>query len=258
MGDNWIRVYLTLRCNQQCTFCVHRQNLKEFAGHAYQELSPRAWVRIFKRVKLSIILTGGEPFLYPGLIELVQRSPERQIRIYTNLTLDVSEFAQQVKRKVSLLISYHPLVQSFDRFRQQFELLQVRPNFHGVVHVVDVPEHQAAIVQARKLFANGIENWKFTIVEDQRRQNPEMSSKKVCKRVRCRRVSALVAPDGVRYPCASLLLRRKQPQEDLKKQFLRRGALIVECNDYGHCCPCDAVAPGSVYPHENTVRQASQ
>lgn len=241
-----IRIYLTLRCNRQCAYCVNRHNMKEFAGDRYEELPPAKWLKIVKRQPHPVVLTGGEPFLYAGLARLVGGIPEtRPVHIYTNMTVSPIDFINRVQRPVGFLVSYHPKTITFGKLLEHLAPLMAHERFHGMVHTVDLPGHEKAVKEAASYFADASDRWKFASAEDQRVLNVPMTGQEKRRVVRCTRLAILVAPDGVRYPCASLLLRKRHPLEDLKVDKLKLRRVVVRCGDYGFCCPCDAAAPGS-------------
>ena len=207
-----MRIYLTLRCNQRCSYCVNRHNMKSFAGDKYEELAPATWIKIIKRCGYPVAFTGGEPFLYPGLARLVNGIPDNiSVRIYTNMTINPIDFINKVQRPVGFLVSYHPKTISLGKLLEHLTPVMQCGRFHGMVHTVNLPAHQKAIVEAERFFRNANPRWKFAPADDQRVLNMPMTSMKQKRLVRCTRLAMLVAPDCVRYPCASLLLRQRMP-----------------------------------------------
>jgi len=77
-------ILLTRRCNLRCDYCSIVRDYsdipKEYPKmkhYTNSELEPSEWIRILSKLKLNnpdvfIIFYGGEPFLYPGLTELIK------------------------------------------------------------------------------------------------------------------------------------------------------------------------------------------
>jgi len=68
---NYIGVFLTLRCNLACDYCINHFG----EMHQYDELSGEEWVkgltRIQTRTDLPLSLQGGEPTLHEDFYEIV-------------------------------------------------------------------------------------------------------------------------------------------------------------------------------------------
>jgi MoaA/NifB/PqqE/SkfB family radical SAM enzyme len=76
---------ITMRCNLTCTGCYSRNfSLKN-------ELSLDRIDRLFSEAEslgISLfVITGGEPFLYPGLLDLLERHPGLLFLVFNNATL---------------------------------------------------------------------------------------------------------------------------------------------------------------------------
>ena len=237
-----MNIYLTLKCNQRCAYCVNRHNLPKFRGDEYKLQSVETWLSIINAVGLPVVITGGEPMLYPNLIPLVEQSPKnRPLNIYTNLTMDPSKLADVVSRPdTGLLVSYHPKTIALDKFMTHLAIMMRNPQFHGHVHIVDTPENKDAIAELRSRWpANP--RWLMTVAANQYKIPSIMLDGHV-KRVNCMRSAILVAPDGVRYPCVTRLLQRRGALEDLKKEPLGVRPIQLRCDECGQCSPCDVAS----------------
>lgn len=75
--DREVCIFLTLRCNQHCKYC-HR-----FLGIGEMDIEHNKKVisKIAEEGIRDLTFTGGEPLLYPGLIELVKFAKEKGMRI---------------------------------------------------------------------------------------------------------------------------------------------------------------------------------
>jgi len=235
--DGRMRIYLTLACNLKCPFCVNRA----VPDHkAFQKLPAETWAKIIRDSRRNVVLTGGEPFLYPELIKLVNMIDRKQeVRVYSNLTLPVDDFVRYVKRPVYFMVSYHPGGGSLSAFEDIVRRLAVRKDFRGNIHAID---WKGQSNEVRRLHAQlKALPWPFNIEADQKVQFSEMSSHRHRRKVRCSNKNILVAPDGVRYPCVSTLLRGLHPQEALTKEPLRGDTVTIDCTDWGYCAACDGL-----------------
>ena len=98
--------YVTLRCNQRCTFC----NIPH-TNHGSPSREPtmeqvRATLRDLKRLGVFILdVTGGEPLLYRNLVEMLTLA--KKIKFITTVTTNgmlYPKFAEQLVGKVDALL----------------------------------------------------------------------------------------------------------------------------------------------------------
>lgn len=95
---------LTLRCNLRCYFCLipHDQKKGDMSEDVLDSVK-----RFIKEAEISyVILSGGEPLLYPKLTEVVRyfRKDLLQVTVFSNLTLRMSEeFASLLARSGTFL-----------------------------------------------------------------------------------------------------------------------------------------------------------
>jgi len=90
-------LHVTLDCNLSCSYCYNSQ----LTNKTYPQLGTEHWKLVIERLHevgvINIVFTGGEPLLYPGL-------------------LDVIEFAKSLKLKVTLLTNGTLLRNNLDIF----------------------------------------------------------------------------------------------------------------------------------------------
>lgn len=108
---------LTYRCNLECAMCFQMQS-KEQGG----ELELADWLRLADQIpRYALInITGGEPFVKKGAMQIVERVLERHMAtILTNaVLLDESRIRSLVDRKLLLLgVSIDGIGAVHDRFR---------------------------------------------------------------------------------------------------------------------------------------------
>lgn len=99
-------------CNYDCPYCWFHGRWGEFAGRAVS-LSPEEWMAHWDRFndrhgKAEIYIAGGEPFFYPGFVELLSRLSRRNtVYVITNLAWDPADAAGLDPEKVGFSASYH-------------------------------------------------------------------------------------------------------------------------------------------------------
>ncbi len=240
--DGRIRIYPTLRCNLKCAYCVNRHWLEAYKGDDYGTLEPGQWSEIVDREDRNVQITGGEPLLYPGLVDLLNGIKSNQgIWIFTNLAAVPENFPSGLrkrKRRVGVRVSYHPCKTPPREFAERIKLLAKDKRLAGSIHIVE----SAGIKFVQKARAAlGDLPWELHIEKDQRRQFPQMSACKTRRLVRCVSKNVLIAPNGIRYPCVSCLLSNRLSQENLTRGSLRGDEIEVVCSHWGYCAPCDGL-----------------
>lgn len=216
-----LRIIPTLRCNLSCEYCVNLHNKESFRGHEYNELKYTEWIYIINSLKLKTIITGGEPFLYPEIIDLLNNV--KSAVVYTNLNWSEDLVDRIKNKKISFYASYHPIGKSFEYvigLRKKLLAAGFSVNLHSI--------EQAGLTQNIKKD------------RDQRRLY-ECCSKKFKKRVICSNKHLLVAPDGVRYQCMHDLVSKQYGRENLTIEDYSGPIISRECEDYGYCSPCDGL-----------------
>jgi MoaA/NifB/PqqE/SkfB family radical SAM enzyme len=108
-----IQIHPTRRCNLKCEMCIqHRHSPESSHSLAWygpeNELPLEAWIRFLDQVckfRPWINISGGEPMLYAGLIELIHAADQRAlpVEINTNGTLLTRHADQLVQNGVALV-----------------------------------------------------------------------------------------------------------------------------------------------------------
>jgi len=238
--DGYVRIYPTLACNLRCDYCVNRHYPSAYRGDEYPLLPAAQWAEALNRIGRNVIITGGEPFLYPGIDVLLNSLREElKVKIYTNFavkkTLDIME---RVERPVVFLGSYHPVSGPPDDFIRTINNLRETGKFSGTIHTIEAACPKDELLEMKERFRQ--DGWDLQLDRDQRILFPgaQMNFR---KKVECRRRIILVAPDGNRYQCVSKMLRRKEPLGNIFDRDPEPEEMAVICAEYGCCAPCDGL-----------------
>jgi hypothetical protein len=225
--DNAVRCFLTFNCDSGCPYCslfVPFLSLERKKVH----IPPDVWAEGINRRNRPVILTGGEPLLYPELTDLVRLVTTRSIDIHTNLQHSVDGFLKDDIRRVNFLVSLHQagsIEEWLDRARA---LIKAKHRLRG--HVVKYgSDWQERASAARAL---GIH---IVSCDDQSRAKlPQYP------RVLCRSGRYHYGPDGFRYVCTTLMGigssagRLEHISQDDGPEYNE-----IECNLFGNCTACD-------------------
>ena len=241
--DGHLRIYPTLRCNLRCPYCVNEQVGPVDKGYA--AVPPGDWAEAINREGRHVVLTGGEPFLYPGLTDLVNAVQRHlMVRVYTNLCLDLAEPLSRLEREALFFVSWHPRPGGEgereawrELFLANWRVIRDDPRLAAVVHAVRAPETEHLLPEDMEWFAaRGLD---IAVDEDQR--GFAGTGRGTVSRAFCRRRIFLIAPDGSRYQCVSRLMRRCEPMENMLQGPLTGDACLTFCSDWGNCAPCDGL-----------------
>lgn len=134
---------ISTKCNYSCPYCINEVNKKNFGDCGFPEA--KRWATAWNRIEEELIIniTGGEPFLWEGLIDFIYLLEEdKRVRVKTNGSLDLLEFVQKVppQKCIQITMCYHPSQQvSLQHFIGKVMLLKNR-GFNVNVNYVAYPE----------------------------------------------------------------------------------------------------------------------
>jgi len=224
-----IHAYLTLRCLNGCSYCSNRLPVGEAVRHG--ELVSAYWQGLFVRIQdFSLYLTGGEPFLYRGLADILS-DLKRSVFVYTSLREPIKSVLKKVRRRDRVIFrcSYHPEMRYYEQFRAQYDEVR-RLGFSASIFMVDRGAKSRKVVDRFKEDGYGV------IVDADQRKIP-------CKkgRVACRLPTTIVSPSGHIYHCVSRMLRGVGRGNMIFDRHIPEPATI-ECGEPHLCTPCDRSA----------------
>jgi len=261
--------FVTMACNFKCKYCweVQAQERGEFKPEPFQPAEK--WIAAWKRLAPEILdITGGEPFLQPGLVDIISElgSSGTRLAMTSNLSHPLMEFVRNVSPNhlFSITASYHPS-QNGDRANPMNvdvflgRLLFLREfGFNVTVNIVTWPEQIWLIPKWIELFHDvhkfrvhvdpyssiAYYPWEYTGAErtaiakwvTEGRKPSEYRGRVLCSGGQNH---LSVQPDGSAWRC---ILERQQMLNPIGNIFDESFSLLGErlpC-DQSHICPgCD-------------------
>jgi len=192
-----------------------------------------------------VIFTGGEPTLYRDLPEVINSIDKTDVRIYTNLMINVDAFMSRIEKPVSFFTSFHPNNRgvTIERIVEKLETLTAYPMCRGVYshHLIRDPSNgsETDFEAWRERFREiGVELLMYDNQYQVNASGPEACGFEETRTVDCAMDRVILGPNGRRYICVSKMIRRMDDglvslHEDLPR---------MTCHEYGLCSPCDEVA----------------
>jgi hypothetical protein len=139
-----------------CPYCWERQRQAKGEFHPEAFIEADKWAEAWNKLKFDIIdITGGEPFLQPNFIDMVNKI-ESKLAITTNISHDLCEFVQKVspQKVFSMTLSFHPTQKvNILHFTGKALLLKNR-GFNITVNIVAYPEQMFMIPALKAHFNN--------------------------------------------------------------------------------------------------------
>jgi len=145
--------YVTLRCNQRCTFCniPHTNNGSPQREPTMEQV--RENFRDLKRLGVFVIdVTGGEPLLYRNLVEMLALA--KKMRFMTTVTTNgmlYPKFAEQLVGKVDALLfsidstdpDEHDRIRAMKSFHLSLEALAVARKLRQPLYISHVVTNES-------------------------------------------------------------------------------------------------------------------
>jgi MoaA/NifB/PqqE/SkfB family radical SAM enzyme len=145
----------TYRCNYKCSYCpvVTKYDLAGIWGHS-SELTARQWHDALERLPpTAIYITGGEPFLYRDLPELINGMSAKHslVGMVTNLSVPVHVY-RRIESRIHLNASFHREFTTQEDFIEKIRAL--KDHFHLCVNIVATPENLPVLENIRSVFGD--------------------------------------------------------------------------------------------------------
>jgi MoaA/NifB/PqqE/SkfB family radical SAM enzyme len=147
--------WITFQCNYRCSYCpiVTKFNYGKVIPRETEKTADE-WIAAFEKLPPTLIyISGGEPFLYRGIVDFINGLPEKHqiLGIVTNLT-QKTEMYRAIKKKPHLNVSFHREFVSDDKFVARIK--DLHNEFHLCVNVVATPENLTVIEKIHERFAS--------------------------------------------------------------------------------------------------------
>ena len=120
-------------CNYRCPHCIFEGKWEEYGKRNRYVPVPEMmgiWNNIFKdHGRAEIVISGGEPFLYPDFIELIRELSKVHypINISTNSSGDLKRFTERIDpERVSLTLSFQPGFDTIEAVLERKKFLKER------------------------------------------------------------------------------------------------------------------------------------
>jgi len=151
-----VMLMATFRCGYRCSYCqwVTRFSYAGIYGRE-KELAPEVWLAALDKLpKANIYISGGEPFLFNGLADLVNGMKKHKILgIVTNATVNTAVY-ERIRKKIHLNVSFHREYVSEEQFIGKIDDLRRIGMFHINVNLVATRENVQMIPRIERLLAD--------------------------------------------------------------------------------------------------------
>lgn len=156
----WNMLY---ECNYRCPHCIFEGKWEEY-GPRTVYLSVAEWMKIWKRIydrygRTSLIITGGEPFIYPDFINLIEQisAMHHPINISTNASGDLIGFANKINpERVGLNLSFQPGFNNLDNILEKVQFLKKKGFNTSHINICAYPPYLNDIdVYIEKAYSQG-------------------------------------------------------------------------------------------------------
>ncbi|MCB4791192.1 MAG: radical SAM protein [Elusimicrobia bacterium] len=149
-------------CNFRCPFCWFNDKWEEM-GKLNRYFSVGEMVKIWEKMRnkyreCHIMITGGEPSLYPNFIELIDElSKLHTIKITSQLSGDYYTFAKKIDpKRVCLDMNFHPLESKLEPFIKKVKTLKNHGFSGGVCYLAYPPQMNEISFYQKEFEKNGI------------------------------------------------------------------------------------------------------
>lgn len=150
------------RCNFRCPFCWFNDNWENMAklnaDKSFGEVV-EAWKRVYDKYgECHMMITGGEPTLYPNFISLVKElSSMHSVKVTSQLSTDMYTFARELDPgRVILDMNFHPLESKLEPFIRKVLFLKKHGFSGGVCYLAYPPQMDKIRYYQEKFESKGI------------------------------------------------------------------------------------------------------
>lgn len=132
-------------CNYRCSYCFFDDKWEDYRKRNVY-LSVEDWMKHWNRIRekygqIFLIVTGGEPLIYPNFIDLIKKLSIIcfHINVSTNSSMNLMKFVKEINpEKVSISLSFQREFDSLEVFIERVRLIR-KHNFNGCLNLVAYP-----------------------------------------------------------------------------------------------------------------------
>ncbi|MEM4736731.1 MAG: radical SAM protein [Nitrososphaeria archaeon] len=255
--------FITWNCNFRCIYCweEHRRKKKNIFGSEY--IPSYRWVEVWNKLRPGLLdITGGEPFLQPDFVELLEGLDDSiSIGITTNASKDLTQFVQRIhpEKITSITLSFHLLQGVTSETLLGKCLMLKNRGFNVVVNYLAWPEQLWLIPTFKEFFEkNGIrfhvdpydsshhypylfnrkeKEFLSSFISEDRKHF--LSEEKLNVKCSAGCDHLCVIPNGDAYRCLNDKLNGKASLGNIFDPSFALNNNWVTCADYNVCANCD-------------------
>ncbi len=250
---NYVGVFLCLRCNLNCSYCINRFGETKTD---WKELSGDDWIkglaRIETREDLPITLQGGEPTMHKdfyGIVDILYYRYGKDMDLLTNGLFDAEDFQCRVSpeafkrnaKYASIRFSFHQntnlmglAIKIYDLKKENFSV-----GIWGLKHPL-MEKRNAEMKDLCKWLGIDYREKEFLDETYKEYKHPDaILGKRSRNLVMCRPSELLIAPNGDIFKCHSNLYSGFNPIANILDENIVIEDKFYPCGNYGLCNPCD-------------------
>ena len=229
-----VHVYLTLKCNFNCSFCINNLVAKRGEIFPYQDVKDwTLWVDALNRLKnlKELYFNGGEHLLLPYFPDVINNLRGFNINIFSNLPrrgLDNLRRLQKNNNNIILRTSYHPLSdEPLNMFVDRYEQIP-KDILSSVIIIKDSGISTEMYIDGFSRY--GIHATAADLV------CPGLDTSKT-KNVMCNSMEHVIGPNMKVYRCAYNLVNNLDGIPFDEYEFKLKE---LPCNNYPKCFSCSS------------------
>ena len=148
-----IMFFPTFQCNYNCAYCLFKRFVP--AQLCVSSYSAEEWIRVFEHFPASsVIITGGEPLIYPDITGLIENFPRKHLisSLVTNLSVNIDRLFRLKRRESRIMASFHPSMVTKEAFLANLQALKDNGFKNVTINFVAYPPYLKEIACLKEYF----------------------------------------------------------------------------------------------------------